>query len=736
MSFQKPVTSSGPAINVPLPILHAPETMMALQSGLDIDADLSDAVHNAYPVDGQDPQYSITYYWDGHSDPFPLGPRLVATHPPGAVVHLNGRDAAGRVVRQHVYSNAFPQKQHVPMQPQQQQYGPAPAMNPPGVYSQNVQHGSSYGQHLLPSPSDPLHDAALQRGGSEALPQQQQQHTSGPGFGASDFDPNFWNFNSDKYGHPLPYAPSPSDPFDAGSLQRDGSQAPPQQQQQISGHGIDAPDFDPNFFNWNSYAYGQNLPYVPSPSDSFNTGSLQRDGSQAPPQQQQQTDFDAFAAYGQDLVPSEDLDKGYPLLSSSDPSPLDLSTAAAYINNSTNHASGDQITFNIGPFTGTFNTRPTQHFGQQQQQRPHPLNQPRPYSPNQPNPPHPQNNAPNPNQPYANVYNNPPDNPNRVQHASYAKTTPIPPTATLATPVKREDTRGDIPHGSKSGRPIPFSLAPLIAALRAIPHVSASEKHPSRSNLKKPWKKPVTYDTATPAQRIIRDNFHSGTGCMKDDSELVDWFGDVSVFPRDFWNFVIQGKPREISTVKKKVEGAGKKRKVKSEHVGGGVKKQKRVEVVEEDDVSEGDVEEENATEGAVREDYVAVDGAGEERVVEDEGSEGEGEEEQEDKGDEGDVEEEEEQEEDDEKDSNAPPPPPVYILAGLYCTEAGKLLENNNGEIVGELFEGNAKELSESGRTADQSGCFWNDEAKVIGRARTVVFSPRTTAFRDRRSW
>jgi hypothetical protein len=656
--------------------------MMALQSGLDIDADLSDAVHNAYPVDGQDPQYSITYYWDGHSDPFPLDPRPVATHPPGAVVHLNGRDAAGRVVRQHVYSNAFPQKQHVPMQ--QQQYGPAPAMNPPGVYSQNVQHGSSYGQHLLPSPSDPLHDAALQRGGSEALPQQQQQHTSGPGFGASDFDPNFWNFNSDKYGHPLPY--------------------------------------------------------VPSPSDSFNTGSLQRDGSQAPPQQQQQIDFDAFAAYGQDLVPSEDLDKGYPLLSSSDPSPLDFSAAAAYINNSTNHASGDQITFNIGPFTGTFNTRPTQHFGQQQQQqqqRPHPLNQPRPYPPNQPNPPHPQNNAPNPNQPYANVYNNPPDNPNRVQHASYAKTTPIPPTATLATPVKREDTRGDIPHGSKSGRPIPFSLAPLIAALRAIPHVSASEKHPSRSNLKKPWKKPVTYDTATPAQRIIRDNFHSGTGCMKDDSELVDWFGDVSVFPRDFWNFVIQGKPREISTVKKKVEGAGKKRKVKSEHVGGGVKKQKRVEVVEEDDVSEGDVEEENATEGAVREDYVAVDGAGEERVVEDEGSEGEGEEEQEDEGDEGDVEEEEEQEEDDEKDSNAPSPPPVYILAGLYCTEAGKLLENNNGEIVGELFEGNAKELSESGRTADQSGCFWNDEAKVIGRARTVVFSPRTTAFRDRRrSW
>jgi hypothetical protein len=156
--------------DVPFPALHAPETMMALHSGLPINVALSDLCHNAYPVDGQDPRYSIEYFGECQ-DPYPLlDPELMATHPSGTALHLDNSSAAGKVDRQQHDLTALPQKQH--QQYQQQQYGSGPDTNALGVYGQGMQHGSSYGQHPLPSPSDPFGVAASQRDGSGALPLQ------------------------------------------------------------------------------------------------------------------------------------------------------------------------------------------------------------------------------------------------------------------------------------------------------------------------------------------------------------------------------------------------------------------------------------------------------------------------------------------------------------------------------------------------------------------------------------
>jgi len=94
-----------------------------------------------------------------------------------------------------------------------------------------------------------------------------------------------------------------------------------------------------------------------------------------------------------------------------------------------------------------------------------------------------------------------------------------------------------------------------------------------------------------------------------------------------------------------------------------------------------------------------------EEEATAEEG-EGEGEEEQEGEG-----------EEEEEEGDNLPP---LSILDGLSVNKAGKLLDSN-GNIVGELVEGDAKKLSKSGLTADDEGQFWNNKGKVIGRAQTV---------------
>ncbi|KAF1932452.1 uncharacterized protein M421DRAFT_2076 [Didymella exigua CBS 183.55] len=63
---------------------------------------------------------------------------------------------------------------------------------------------------------------------------------------------------------------------------------------------------------------------------------------------------------------------------------------------------------------------------------------------------------------------------------------------------------------------------------------------------------------------------------------------------------------------------------------------------------------------------------------------------------------------------------PPLSILDGLTVNKSGKLIDGN-GNIVGELVEGDAKKLSKAGITSDAEGQFWDNKGKVIGRAQTV---------------
>lgn len=63
---------------------------------------------------------------------------------------------------------------------------------------------------------------------------------------------------------------------------------------------------------------------------------------------------------------------------------------------------------------------------------------------------------------------------------------------------------------------------------------------------------------------------------------------------------------------------------------------------------------------------------------------------------------------------------PPLSVLDGLTVNKAGKIV-NDEGTIVGELIEGDAKKLSKLGATADAEGQFWDNKGNVIGRAKTV---------------
>ncbi|KAF7192652.1 Mesocentin [Pseudocercospora fuligena] len=63
---------------------------------------------------------------------------------------------------------------------------------------------------------------------------------------------------------------------------------------------------------------------------------------------------------------------------------------------------------------------------------------------------------------------------------------------------------------------------------------------------------------------------------------------------------------------------------------------------------------------------------------------------------------------------------PPLSILEGLKVNKSGKLIDDN-GAVVGELVEGDAKKLSKSGVTCDAEGQFWDNKGHVIGRAQTL---------------
>ncbi|PPJ57164.1 hypothetical protein CBER1_08472 [Cercospora berteroae] len=86
--------------------------------------------------------------------------------------------------------------------------------------------------------------------------------------------------------------------------------------------------------------------------------------------------------------------------------------------------------------------------------------------------------------------------------------------------------------------------------------------------------------------------------------------------------------------------------------------------------------------------------------------------------------EEEEQQEpeqEEEEEGEDATQLPPLSALEGLSVNKAGKIIDDN-GAVIGELTEGDAKKLSKSGITADAEGQFWDNKGHVIGRAKTLA--------------
>ena len=78
------------------------------------------------------------------------------------------------------------------------------------------------------------------------------------------------------------------------------------------------------------------------------------------------------------------------------------------------------------------------------------------------------------------------------------------------------------------------------------------------------------------------------------------------------------------------------------------------------------------------------------------------------------------EEEPQEEEEDDGPQLPPLSILEGLTVNKSGKLIDDN-GAILGELIEGDAKKLSKMGTTCDAEGQFWDNKGHVIGRAQTL---------------
>ena len=206
-------------------------------------------------------------------------------------------------------------------------------------------------------------------------------------------------------------------------------------------------------------------------------------------------------------------------------------------------------------------------------------------------------------QPDQSAYNSP-HIPN-LQHASYAQQTPNPPTTAPANPVQNKaPSRAPRAPGPNVGTSVPAHLVPLINALLDLPPVSSTQNHPVRQTLKMPFLTPEK----TEAQKVIRKNFYSGSGYLRSNSDLMKWYMDLNVFPKAFWEFLIQGEPR---LVEKDEDGKRKRKragKAKGEE-GGEVKKQRREE--------NGAAEKGGAEEG-VWEEVAAEEGIGEEVAAED----------------------------------------------------------------------------------------------------------------------
>ena len=72
------------------------------------------------------------------------------------------------------------------------------------------------------------------------------------------------------------------------------------------------------------------------------------------------------------------------------------------------------------------------------------------------------------------------------------------------------------------------------------------------------------------------------------------------------------------------------------------------------------------------------------------------------------------------EEEETGPELPPLSTMAGMRCNKAGKIV-NDDGDVVGELVEGDAKKLSKMKAELDEEGQFWDGKGNVIGRAVTL---------------
>ena len=100
-----------------------------------------------------------------------------------------------------------------------------------------------------------------------------------------------------------------------------------------------------------------------------------------------------------------------------------------------------------------------------------------------------------------------------------------------------------LPNGSRIGQPIPPDLHPIINAIRKL-RMIGNTGHPERRVLKKPYE--GTYENASRDEQLIRDHFAGGSGVLKGDSPLREWYGDLSIFSEKMWEFLMVQKARVI----------------------------------------------------------------------------------------------------------------------------------------------------------------------------------------------
>jgi len=101
-----------------------------------------------------------------------------------------------------------------------------------------------------------------------------------------------------------------------------------------------------------------------------------------------------------------------------------------------------------------------------------------------------------------------------------------------------------LPNGSRVGQPIPPDLYPIINSIRKL-RIIGDTDHPERRILKKPYE--GTYENASRDEQLIRDHFAGGSGLLKNDSPLREWYGDLSVFSEKMWEFLMVQKARVLN---------------------------------------------------------------------------------------------------------------------------------------------------------------------------------------------